>query len=224
MRWPIQALLQKEVGVSDGVELFSKSIALKKDLLFTRLFRMESFDPRSADQDTQMALQLAPTNPRAMVNRGIYYCGMHEFDKAQAMFDRARNPTGPWARIYFNEGRLASSQGDYDHCVARYKLARELEPDSQIIYLQAVEALLESHRPSEALAWLDDAAKEGIDSHEIRSLRCRAYQADGNYFGVIAERLKDPENSLPLFILITSLVLLGHLALIPVSSLAASKW
>lgn len=144
------------------------------------------FGDREGIQSCTRALEYGDMNENfriaILVNRGIIYAAMGEFQRASADYQRAENMNDEVPEIYVNRGNLWFSTARYGDAIEAYSRALELGMhDSQVGYLNRAFALERLGNFEEALAdyqrALEIAPEWNLARQKIQILQQRMAEA-----------------------------------------------
>ncbi len=130
----VRATIKCDLGDRQGAEEdFSRSIALKSDLLFSRQARAENriFAGMNLDalEDCNMLLKITRNNPRTLLDRGIFLARHNQPAAAIADYDLALKVRPGWSRPHIMKSELYADQGDHLSARKCLDLAIQSEPD-----------------------------------------------------------------------------------------------
>ena len=100
---------------------FKKAVEARPDFLPAHLqlakMALAQEDYTSAEESIRRILQANSKNPEALVNLGVAYKGMGQYDKAMAAYDAAAklNPNMP--EVFLNRGFVASVKGEPEKAI-----------------------------------------------------------------------------------------------------------
>ena len=173
----------------------TKSIALKGDLLFSRLVRAEQTDVlKYVVDDTVMALKLAPYNPRARLDRGVFYSIERQYKKAHEQFELARSYCGPSASIEFHQGENFDRSEQFAKAVENYARSLALDSTRTETFRHAGHTLLAMKKGKQAIPFFDRALSLGSPSaNACHVLRAYAKLQVGDYFGALFDFLSNTD-------------------------------
>ncbi|MBV8840253.1 MAG: tetratricopeptide repeat protein [Alphaproteobacteria bacterium] len=114
--------------------------------------------------DYDRAIELAPTNPTALISRALCHNAQHKSDAAVADLDQAikRDPEnkGGFAALAWSvKAQLAREKNDLQQALASYGEAIRLDPGKAAFYLERADVWLANQDAEHAVGDLDEAVK-----------------------------------------------------------------
>jgi TolB-like protein/Flp pilus assembly protein TadD len=118
----------------------------------------------SARASLEHAQRLAPGGPDASIAQAYYhYWGRHEYDRALAEFERARQEQPGNADLLSAMGQVERHRGEWDHATALLEEALRSDPRSAVRALDLGNTYLSTRRYPEAERYLDRAIQLAPD-------------------------------------------------------------
>ncbi len=129
----VRAIIKIDMGDRQGAELdFTRSLALKGDLLFSRQGRAENriFGGLDLDalEDCNALLKITRNNPRTLLDRGMFLARHNQPAAAMADYDAALRERPNWSRPYIMKSELYSAYGQHAAAAKLLDLAIHNEP------------------------------------------------------------------------------------------------
>lgn len=138
-------------------------------------------DKLSAEKEYEKLLSSHSNDPDVLNNYGTFLCRNKNYDRADALFQRAvAQPSYlKMDSTYENAGLCAESAGKYDNALKYYRLALGYSPNNTNLMLELAGAALKQRQPEEAVKWLKAFREKSPDTPQSLWLSLQAAQARG---------------------------------------------
>ncbi|MGB3557166.1 MAG: tetratricopeptide repeat protein [Geitlerinemataceae cyanobacterium] len=157
---------------------YDRAIALKPQEVSAHYQRAMVLNDRgqwtAAIAQYQQAIDLAGVSDRldranAYNNLGCIWVARHQFDRAMAAYQAARELDPESAALHNNLGELWLARGDLDRAVAAYRQALKWARDDGKIHYNLGKALQRHHQHEEAIVCFEKAIELGEDRSSIEA-------------------------------------------------------